>query len=1383
MTDTPTYPYDLFVAHAGADRAWVAGYLLPALGLPAARTQTRSDFRLGAPLVAEFERAVTSSRYTLLVITPAYLADEWGTFGDQLAAYAAVADQRDRLIPLLLAPCTLPLHIESRVSLDCTDPDTRADEIARLRQLLDQPEPPPERIPCPYPGLVPFAEKDARFFYGRGAEIAALLDRLRVQPFLLIVGPSGSGKSSLVFAGMLPQIPTSSFWPPGTWLVRTLRPGPHPLPALAATLEGGLDAPLAAVAALLAAHPPATRLLLLVDQFEELFTLSDPPRRNRFIAVLKTLRADARCTVLLTMRADFYADLMNSDLWPVDASARLEIAALHGAGLRQAIEAPAAAVGVYLETGLVEALLADAADEPGVLPLLQETMVLLWGQLQRRLVPLAAYQHLGADGRSGLAVAMATRADATLAALPAAQQTLARRIFLRLVQFGEGRTDTRRQQLVSDLDSVGDDPVLLEKTLTYLADNRLLTLGGGEKGQGRTVDIAHEALIAGWPILSGWLQQRRDAEQTRRRLEAKAAEWVHLGRGAGGLLDETELPEAERWLASADAADLGYDESLSALVQASRAALDRLAQDKEATARRELEQAQNLAAARQRELEQAQTLAAEQQRLAEEQQQRAAEQAAAKQRELEQAQTLAAEQQQRADLERRRADERARAALRLRGLAAGLLGLLILAAVLMGYAVAQRQADQRDLRVARAQSLAANAVAQLSQDPELSVLLAREAISVTQRENEPVVAQAEDALHQAVGESRLRGTLRGHADSALNVVYSPDGRTLATAGRDSVAKIWDVATGQELRTLRGHTSFVLDATYSPDGQRLVTSSADKTAKIWAVSTGELLGTLQGHTDQVWTAVYSPDGRRIATASWDKTIRVWDSTTGQMLQTFEGHTKRIWSVAWSPDGNSLVSASEDGTARVWDAQAPGGSGPVGLVLTGHSGQVFSAAYSPDGRFIVTSSNDGTAKVWAADNGQELFTLRGHRLTVNSAVFNPAGTRIATAGFDGTAKVWDATTGEELFTLRGHTDSLTGVAWSPDGRFLATSSRDRTAKIWDATLDGERLAVPGLPLEFWAAAYSPDGHAIVTSHNDSSVHAWDAVTGRPLWTATGHRGLVRSVAYSPDGHLVLTASQDKTAKIWNAATGQEVRTLRGHIGLLNGAAWSPDGRRIATASFDHTAKIWDAASGQVLKTLPNQGDFVFSVAWSPDGRFLALSTAGKTPTITIWDTGTWQLVRTLVGHNDAVNTVQYSPDGRFLVTASDDHTARIWDAGTGQVVHILVGHTREVYSAAWSPDGRSVVTASKDNTARIWDAASGRERTALHGHTSWVTDAVYSPDGRAIATSSTDGTARQHVATLADLLALAAARTTRVLTPDERASYLGEPAPLPAPTPTR
>ncbi len=498
-----------------------------------------------------------------------------------------ISIHNQRLQKLREQRALLGLFVDPQILIEIEGIEAKIEKLqAELRALKDIEEPPEDSKPsCPYPGMVPFSAEDARFFYGRKAEINRMVRLLRDRRRLFVIGPSGSGKSSLVFAGVLPTLPKSNFFRRKPWLVRTMRPGSQPRSTLEQIIGGDPNQPGQAVSNLLTTHAEVRQLLLVIDQFEELFTQAKRSEQSPFIAALQALSTVEFCTLVIIIRADFYHDLMNSDFWPVKQGERLEVAPLRGTMLRQAIEQPATQVKVKLEAGLVERLLADAADEPGALPLVQETMVQLWEVMQDSLLSLNAYEQLSTEERSGLAGAMTDKAEVTLDELSPVQQAIARRIFLRLIQFGEGRADTRRQRPVTDLKTAFDDPKLFDQTLNHLTDNRLLTLGGKDRHV-RQVDIAHEALIRGWPTLRRWLFERREAERTRRRLEARAADWVRL-EGRGGLLDEVQLLEAERWLNSPDATDLGYNEALPALVQASRSAIEEAEQKKEAD-RREL---------------------------------------------------------------------------------------------------------------------------------------------------------------------------------------------------------------------------------------------------------------------------------------------------------------------------------------------------------------------------------------------------------------------------------------------------------------------------------------------------------------------------------------------------------------------------------------------------------------------------------------------------------------------------------------------------------------------------------------------------------------------------------------------------------------------------
>jgi len=541
--DAQTRP-ELFVAYAESDAEWVHGFLLPEVGLDPRSVLTPQDFRPGAALVQELERAVERTRWTVLVLSPAFGMSQWSAFAELLATHDTLRRNSDRLVPVLLKAYDLPLHLDFRVRLDCTVRSRWETEVARLRQLLQRGPPPAERLPCPYPGLLAFGPEDAGLFFGRDQESDDISRRVRQQNFLLVVGPSGSGKSSLVAAGVLPRLTAADA---GGWLVRTLRPDAGALRWLAGMLGGAgasasQDQFRASVDALLSTVPGASRLLLFFDQAEAIFLLPSKDERVSFLTMLDRLRRVDTCVVLLAMRADFYADLMTSSLWPVGRGERVEIAPLRRAALREAIIRPAAGADVYLEPVLVERLLRDAGEEPGALSLVQETMVLLWERMTRRLLTVSAYEDLGGQDRSGLAAALATRADAALGSLTAAQRAIARRIFVRLVQLGEGRQDTRRPQPVGALRAAGDDPVLFDSTLRHLTGRRLVTMSADSEES--TVDLGHEAMITHWPTLADWIEESRAGELARRRIERDSEEWRRNGRDPGELYRRRKLADA-----------------------------------------------------------------------------------------------------------------------------------------------------------------------------------------------------------------------------------------------------------------------------------------------------------------------------------------------------------------------------------------------------------------------------------------------------------------------------------------------------------------------------------------------------------------------------------------------------------------------------------------------------------------------------------------------------------------------------------------------------------------------------------------------------------------------------------------------------------------------
>jgi hypothetical protein len=580
---------DIFVSYSKKDNQWVEKALLPALDSGGISYCLEWDFSLGKGKLDEFTRAVTESTRTLLVISKAFLEDnEKDRFSEISATIALRAGERP-VIPLLFEVVDkFPPELEGIERLDLTtgDPAREIERLVKQLKLLKANAASSDGLPdCPYPGLKPYSAEEADLFFGRNDVIRALRTKVEAQRLTIIIGPSGCGKTSLVFAGLLPALQRSSQWSSREAVLAT-----DPLRGLAEALRiapDEADTPVDWVA--LASQgllQSGSNLLLVVDHVEALFTRNVPrDAQNKFIMILKEIlnNTSEGIKILLVLRADFFADLMESEFWTSmevsDASKRFDVSSIDGENLREIIEEPAKRIGVEIEPQLVERLLSDADGAPGILPMLQVTMEELWKEIQatnERLLSLSAYERLF-DGDSGLLSAISAKADRVIAeVLTAEQRPVAMRILLRLVQFGDGNADTRRQQVKSRLRVVDENEDLFEQTLSVLIENSLLTSDkrliscpDGDKAVA-VIDLAHEALIIGWQKLSGWLKEYRDAELAQRRLEGKAEDWVRLGRGNGGLLDEAEFAEATAWMHGPQAAELKYSEDFAKLIMSSR---------------------------------------------------------------------------------------------------------------------------------------------------------------------------------------------------------------------------------------------------------------------------------------------------------------------------------------------------------------------------------------------------------------------------------------------------------------------------------------------------------------------------------------------------------------------------------------------------------------------------------------------------------------------------------------------------------------------------------------------------------------------------------------------------------------------------------------------
>ena len=1173
---------------------------------------------------------------------------------------------------------------------------------------------------CPYRGLAAFREADTPFFFGRKEFVERLEEAVETRPMVaVVVGSSGSGKSSAVYAGLLPRLRAQE-----DWLVAAFRPSGQPFHTLAAALLAQLapelgetdrlletaklagalsegDVPLfAVVERALEKSAGSKRLLLLADQFEELYTLSPQPEaRRHFLDTLLAAVAAAEerraspLVLLVTMRADFMGQALgHRPFADTLQEAALIMGPMTREELRAAIEKPAEKQGAAFESGLVERILDDVGEEPGNLPLLEFALTLLWERLDFGWMTHAAYDETGR-----VAGALARYAEEVYGELEEGEREQGRQIFVQLVQPGEGTEDTRR---VATRAEMGEGSWAL---VQHLADRRLVVTGRDATTGSETIEVVHEALIRGWGGLRGWMEADRAFRTWQERLRVALRVWDASERDEGALLRGTPLAEAEGWL----------EERVGQLSAAEREYIEA---------------------------------------------------------------GVASQEREVAVRERRRRRT-------ILALAGGLVVALILALLAgQQWRRAEDEVDARAAAesAALAQAgvgLGAAAVRELDgEHPERAVPLALEALT-----EYPHTWQAERALGQAVLGSRLRLILR-HERTVNHGEWSPDGTRVATASSDGTARIWDATTGTELVSIQGHGGLaVVWVSWAPSGDRIATSGGDGAVRIWDAATGvEFLSlaniepegeggqpkwspsgdriltfsglrnlvtvwdantgeisALSGHGDDRETAEWSPDGTRIASATPDGTVRVMDASSGETRLTLRGHDGLpvAW-VIWSPLGNRIVTSADDG-AKVWDAL----SGEELLALAGASHSTLVPAWSPDGMRLATIDDRGLAVLWDAGTGEELLPLARGGTAWKWAAWSPDGARILITGEDGKAKLWDTATGAERFDLVGHSSAVPWGAWSPSGDGVLTLSHDGTARVWDLAGGAELLAIPAH--EGWAidVAWSPAGDRILSAGTDGSARVWDGATGEEL-VQVSHEGWEVGADWSPSGDRIVT-TDGRTARVWDAANGEEILLLEGGGEDLNPPRWSPAGDRIVVPRWG-VAKVWDVASGAELFALGGHQNWI-SARWSPSGD--RIFTAGMDEPARVWDGATGEELFTLTGFGALVTLGEYSPDGTGLFTHSADGIGRLWDVSTeaqvltvGEELVTFLGHERPVWGMSWSPSGERILTSSMDGTARVWDVARGVElfRYEPGGGELWGVD--WSPDGTRIAITGSDGMVR-------------------------------------------
>jgi WD40 repeat protein len=1194
----------------------------------------------------------------------------------------------------------------------------------------------------PYRGLAAFGEQDAEFFFGRRQAAGQVLDRMsqRLSPpgLLMVSGVSGAGKSSLLQAGVLPRIRTGGLADAPeakSWPCLVLTPGREPLAGLAsvatlasldaATTHQALKADpadFALTACQVAEFQPAStslpdqaragrgrRLLLIVDQFEQLFTqCHDEEQRVAFLTALHAAATVGRgagdrpaALVVLVVRADFEARCAEYPLLAEAVQNRYLVTAMTERELRMVITEPAKKAGSHVDEDLVTVLRDDihsrvagmTALEPGqgmaapagILPLLSHVLDTAWRARAGSSLTVADYENAG-----GIERAVADSAKRAYKRLTPAQKAAARTIFLRLTATSPYGTITADRATCAELLHGKNAAQAREvgAVLEAFTKERLLTLAAD------SVEISHEVLLRAWPLLRDkWLAGTEADRIVRTRLRAAASEWDRSGRDPAYLYAGTLLRDAATTVARAG----------------------RTRQPDPSPVEQEFLNASNRA-------------------------------------------------------RRRTTTVRRRVLAVLVSLAVGLAAVAIVA-----YHASQDAARLNDGSISN--QLVTESEAQADTNPTASKVeaLAAWQIDATPQSRYALISAAVRPIPDALV-GRIGPSLAGA------VVFSRDGKVMATSSGYGTVQLWSVATQQEIghplrySTLGGGTAMA----FSPDSRTLATADSDG-VRLWNVATRQQIGHLG---DSATSVAFSPDGHILATGSIDGTVQLWNAATrqpiGQPITVNEGG---LVVVEFSPDGKTLATADYDDTVRLWNVAT---EQEIGHPMTISNDSIDVVEFSPDGKTLATGDNQGHVRLWNMATQQEI----GAPLTVstagdlnddyvNAVAFSPDGKTLATGSEDDTVRLWNVATQRQIgkpisFTPASYPGFYT-VTFSPGGRTLAFGLQDGMVWLWNVSTGGRSsLSLPPTA----SVAFSPNGQTLVTTDGADTARLWNVTTqqqiGKPLISDDG----ISSVAFSPEGKTLATSGVDSgTLRLWNVATQQIGQTITSHHGFNVLVEFSPDGHTLATAGDEvgGTVRLWNVATihQQIGQTITmSEGDDIVGMDFSPDGKTLA--TSNGSGTVRLWNVATQQEIgRPMTISNGSIDGVAFSPDGKTLATSNGSGTVRLWNVATHQQIGQSLSYTSSssVSSVVFSPDGQTLATADDDGTVRLWNVATqqqiGQPLTVSNGG---VVAVAFRPDGRTLATASADGIDLWDVTPITDPLSQVCEQLGGSITPQEWSQYV-------------
>ncbi|MDM0053752.1 TIR domain-containing protein [Variovorax sp. J22R115] len=1136
-------------------------------------------------------------------------------------------------------------------------------------------------VETPYIGLRSFDMAHAHLFFGREKEIVRVLEELRHGSLLMVAGDSGSGKSSLIKAGVIPRFLGGALEDHArdlpderAWVCIEMRPGSpsrDPFENLAHAVYKTARATGASHSdgdsmrnlvrsqdvfrigdALRDAVPSNASILLYVDQFEELLTLCPTERRTPFLDVICAMASEgdpALAKVLMSMRWDYY-NLCSQypTFFKAIEQAKHPIAPMERGQLIRCIVEPLKLAGqdAAIAQRFGERVLHDVSGEPRDLALLQMAMKQTWRGLRDHGGDLhAAYEAAGLV--SGALAKEAERVYEKV--LNDHERREVEPLLLRLVRLGDTGGVTRRVVVAEDLSGAA---LAVARKLATEEGGRLLQVrarpeeervNNGEVEPRVTVELSHEKLATQWPRYQGWLQDAAHDKRIHDALVSRSRRWE----------DAPARERSKHLLTGAD-----------------------------------LEQCGALAGSRPTWLSESERAFVEESRAAHEWQIR-----------REQKSTLL---------------------IRLWSWLS-----VVLAVGAVGFAVWAFNSSQEAAE--RLADLAwTNAV--MHRDLLHHPLHARHyAAEVAARTRDTVRAQnaAYAAQFSTFLPYRLVAVL-GHGAS-IGARFDKDGARVLTWSDDGTARVWEAATGKALGEPMKHAKEVSGATFDKGGARVLTWS-DAEARVWDAATGRALGESMKHAKEVSNADFDKGGARVLTwSSWDGTARVWEAATGRALSDPMKHAGGVAGATFDKDGAQVLTRASS-EARVWNADTGKALGEP----MKHAGAVRGAIFDKDGARVLTWSDDETARVWKAATGKAQGEPMKHARAVRGAIFDKDGARVLTWSYDGTARVWETATGKALGKPMEHAREVSGAIFDKDSARVLTWSRDGTARVWEAAT-GKALGEPMKHAkEVSGAIFDKDSARVLTWSQDGTARVWEAATGKALGEPMEHASEVWGAIFDKDSARVLTWSQDGTARVWEAATGKALSDPMKHAKLVWKAEFDKDGLRVLTWSDDGTARVWEAANFEPMK----HAKAVLGAEFDKDGA--RVLTWSKDGTARVWETATGKALGEPMEHAEGVSGAIFDKNGARVLTWSDDGTAKVWEAATGKALGEPMKHAKEVSGATFDKDGARVLTWSQsDGTARMWEAATGKALGEPMGHPGGVFGADFDKDGTRVLTWSQYG----------------------------------------------